>query len=122
MNFEINKYLLRKMGWYDYSYSIGLGQKIGNKYTLFDSDPLVRFFIDQENIRKCFIIKELSPQEKQKSKNLYKFIIADYNGGLPDMKTFEFNSNEELFKLIIKYEACNEDYQRHFKINKLLNK
>jgi hypothetical protein len=110
------------MGWYDYSYSIGLGQKIGNKYTLFDSDPFVRFFIDQESIKKCFIIKELSPQEKQKSKNSYKFIIADYNNGLPDIETLEFNSNEELFKMVIKYEACNEDYQRHFKINKLLNK
>jgi len=120
MKFEINTYLLRKMGWYDYSYSIGLGQRIGNKYTLFESDPLVRFFIDREDISVCFIIKELSPSEKQKSKKLYKFIIADYNSGLPDMKTFEFNSNEELFKLIIKYEACNDDYQRHFKINKLL--
>lgn len=108
------------MGWCDYSYSIGIGQK--NGITLFDSDPFVRFFIDKEIIKKCFIIKELSPQEKQKSKKLYKFIIADYNNGLPDIKTFELSSNEELFKLIIKYEACDEDYQRHFKINKLLNK
>lgn len=122
MEFEINTYLLRKMGWYDYSYSIGIGQKIGKNYTLFDSDPFVRFFIDKENIKKCFIIKELSPNEKQKTKKSYKFIVADYKDDLPEMKTFEFSSNEELFKLIIKYEACNEDYQRHFKINKLLNK
>lgn len=120
MIFEINKYLLNKMGWFTYSYSIGIGFKEG--FNLFEDDDLVRFFIDIKDKKKCFVIKELNDYEKQKSKNTYKFIIADYNDGLPTMTIEELNSNEELFLMIIKYEACNEEYQRHFKINKLLNK
>jgi CRP-like cAMP-binding protein len=33
---------------------------------------------------------------------------------------FLIKTNLELFKLIIKYEAFSEDYQRHFRINKIL--
>jgi hypothetical protein len=119
MKFEINKYLLRKMGWVDYYYSTGIGLKHG--LNLFESDDLVRFFIDIKDRGMCFLIKELSDFEKQKSKNTYKFIIADYKEGLPDISFVEFNSNDNLFKLVIKHEACNGEYERHFKINKLLN-
>lgn len=122
MNFEINKYLLNKMGWFEYSYSIGLGLDIGLNYSLFESDELVRFFIDRKSMKKCFVIKELSEEEKQKSKNTYKFIVVDYHNGDPVMEVTEFNSNEELFTMVIEYEACDDEYQRHFKINKLLNK
>ena len=120
MIFEINKYLLNKMGWFTYSYSIGIGFKEG--FNLFEADELVRFFIDIPSRKKCFVIKELSDYEKQKSKNTYKFIIANYTDGFPTMKVEEFNSNEKLFSFVIEHEACNEEYQRHFKINKLLNK
>ena len=53
-----------------------------------------------------------NPTKKLISKNLYKFVVGK--------KSTEFNSNIELIKLIIEHEACNEEYQRHFKINKLL--
>lgn len=122
------------MGWITYSQSRGI--RIGNSITftkpikplegvLFDEDPLVRFFFDDKEKKVCYVIKELSDNEKQKSKNLYKFVSVDYSEyGIEDWKPkfqlYEVSSNEELFKLVIKYEACNEEYKRHFKINKLL--
>lgn len=120
MNFEINKYLLMKMGWVEYYYSIGIGLKHG--LNLFESDDLVRFFIDVKDRKMCYLIKELSDFEKQKSKNTYKFIITDYTSDVPDISFVEFNSNDKLFKMIIKNEACSSEYERHFKINKLLNR
>ncbi len=36
------------------------------------------------------------------------------------MNIVEFNSNEELWKLVIENEACGENYQRHFRLNKIL--
>ena len=74
MNFEINKYLLRKMGWVDYYYSIGIGLKQG--LNIFESDDLVRFFINIPHRKMCYLVKELSDFEKQKSKNTYKFILS----------------------------------------------
>lgn len=118
MNFEINKYLLNKMGWVTYSQVRGIGLML--THSLFENDPLVRFFIDISDKKICYIIKELSDSEKQKSKKLYKFIVADYNDGLPDIVVIEFNSNHEMFTLIIEHEACGDEYQRHFKLNKLL--
>lgn len=120
MNFEINKYLLMKMGWVEYYYSIGIGLKHG--LNLFESDDLVRFFIDIKDKKMCYLIKELSDFEKQKSKNTYKFIITDYTSDTPSISFVEFNSNDSLFLLIIENGACNGEYERHFKINKLLNK
>ncbi len=76
----------------------------------FDDNELVKFYIRKETI--YILIKELSEEEKQISKNLYKFVIGN--------NSIEFNSNIELLKLIIEHEACNEEYQRHFKINKIL--
>ena len=95
--------LLRKMGWTDHS-SPTLNSPI------FDDDDLVRFYIRPETI--YFFIKDISEEEKQKSKNLYKFVIGK--------QEFLFNSNIELLRLIIKNEACNEEYKRHFRLNKLL--
>ncbi len=117
MNFEINKYLLNKMGWVTYSQVRGIGLML--KHSLFENDPLVRFFIDISDKKKCYVIKELSESEKQKSKNTYKFIITDYDGST-NIIVFEFNSNHEMFTLIIEHEACGDEYQRHFKLNKLL--
>lgn len=134
--FEINVYLLNKMGWINYSQVRGI--RIGNSIhklnpifppIAFDDDPLVRHFYDDVDSKVCYVIKELSTNEKQNTENLYKFIIMDYKliDSLGDPKDFkpsfeinQFESNESLFKLVIKYEACNEEYKRHFKINKLL--
>ena len=125
--FEINKFLLRKMGWVDYCRSTGIGLYItcinNNKIlNLFEDDDLIKFFIDIKDRKFCYLIKELSDFEKQKSKNTYKFIITDYIDQLPVIDYVEFNSNESLFKMIIINEACNDEYERHFKINKLLNR
>lgn len=95
--FQINSILLIKMGWSD-----NRTWKIRN--------DLVKFYIRTSTI--FILIKELSEEEKQISKNLYKFIVGE--------KSIEFNSNIELLKLIIEHEACNEEYQRHFRINKIL--
>ena len=46
-----------------------------------------------------------------------KLIFSDKSIKLPTGATVP-----DAFLKIIKYEACNEEYQRHFKINKLLNK
>lgn len=115
--FEINSYMINKMGWLNYSNHRGIGEGLN----AFDSDLLVRYFIHAKSYKICYLIKELSNDEKQKSKNLYKFIKMDYN----DQKNYiftttEFNSNYEMFNLIIQNEACNTTYQRHIKLNKIL--
>lgn len=106
------------MGWIAYSKFRGIG--LGSLF--FDNDPFVRFFIHFNDKKICYLIKELSNNEKQKHKKLYKFIILDYNIiENPIFKTSLFSSNQEMFHLIIKHGACSEDYQRHFKINKIIN-
>lgn len=124
--FEINSYILQKMGWTMYYTSYGLGPNLAN---LFNDDDLVRFFILDDVKKLCYIIKEMSPDEKQKTKNSYKFIRFNIPSELKlvdikklNLKVDFFNSNESLIKLVIENEACNEDYQRHFKLNKILNK
>lgn len=101
--------ILRKMGWTDNS-SPTFNSPI------FDHDcGVVKFYIKSSKDKKQFeyiFIKELSLEEKQISKNLYKFVVGK--------QEVEFNSNIELMKLIIENEACNEEYKRHFKINRLL--
>ena len=79
-------------------------------HACFEPNELVKFYIRPKTI--YIFIKELTEKEKLISKNLYKFVVGK--------NSIEFNSNVELIKLIIEHEACNEDYKRHFKINKLL--
>jgi hypothetical protein len=69
-----------------------------------------------------FVIKELSNLEKQKTKKLYKFIKVDLSNDPPKFEINEFDSNLELFSLIKKNEAGNKEYERYFKLNKILNK
>lgn len=123
--FEINSYIIQKMGWFDYSSTRGLyhNRWTSNKkksYSLFDSDEYVRYFIEFENRNEFFVIKELTKEEKQNSKNRYKFITVNKTDDNVLFTIEEFNSNEELFKLIIENEACVENYQRHFRLNKIL--
>ena len=101
--FQINSMILRKMGWTNHSSFTFNSPK-------FDDNELVKFYIRPKTI--YIFIKELTEKEKLISKNLYKFVVGE--------NSIEFNSNVELIKLIIEHEACNEEYQRHFKINKLL--
>jgi len=95
--------ILRKMGWTDHSSFTFNSPKFGD-------NELVKFYIRPKTI--YIFIKELTEKEKLISKNLYKFVVGQ--------NSIEFNSNVELIKLIIEHEACKEEYQRHFKINKLL--
>ena len=95
--------ILRKMGWTDHSSPTFNSPR-------FDDNELVKFYIRPKTI--YIFIKELTEKEKLISKNLYKFVVGK--------NSIEFNSNVELIKLIIEHEACKEEYQRHFKINKLL--
>ena len=123
--FEINSYIIQKMGWFDYSPTRGLyhnrwTQKKKKSYNLFDGDEYVRYFIEFENRNEFFVIKELTKEEKQSSKNRYKFITVYQTDDDVLFTVKEFNSNKELFKLIIDNEACNSDYERHFRLNKIL--
>ena len=101
--FQINSMLLRKMGWIDHSSFTFNSPK-------FDDNDLVKFYIKSK--KNYIFVKELTEEEKQISKNSYKFVVGK--------KSIEFNSNIEMLRLIIENEACNEDYKRHFKLNKLL--
>jgi hypothetical protein len=121
--FEINSYVIQKMGWIEYSPTRGLyhnGTISSKKYNLFDDDEYVRYFIEFENRNEFFVIKELTKEEKQNSKNRYKFITVNQTEDDVLFVVEEFNSNEELFKLIIDNEACNSDYERQFRLNKIL--
>lgn len=93
------------MGWITYSsYRFNLKIDINLK----DS---ILFFIVDDSINRIYLITE------QSEKNLYNFIVCD---DIKVKKEFKLKSNIELFKLIIEYNACNNQYQRHFNINKIL--
>ena len=101
--FQINSMLLRKMGWIDHSSPTFNSPR-------FNDNDVVKFYIRPGTI--YIFIKELSEEEKQISKNSYKFVVGK--------REIQFNSNIEMLRLIIENEACNEDYKRHFKLNKIL--
>jgi hypothetical protein len=115
----VNEYLLNKMGW-----------RHAQPYTktTFKYDEQVKYFIEFTDKYLSYIIKENLPEEKQKSNFEYKFIIMEYHPDIinrfskprPKFKIIEFTNNSDLLKLIIKYEACCEEYKRHFRINKIL--
>lgn len=86
---------------------------------VFDDDNLVKFFFNDEHRKIYFVIKSLSPKEKQKSKFLYKFIIMEYQNE-PSTKVVKCSNNNQVLSLIIKNLACNDEYKRHFNINKIL--
>lgn len=117
--FEINSHMIHKMGWWLYHPNLGLGFDYPG---LFVNDNWVRFFFIDKSNDMIFIIKEMTPKEKQKTKSLYKFIEFNYNdiknSTPPNIKNF--NSNQQLWKLIIENEAYGENYKRHFRLNKIL--
>lgn len=114
------------MGWVDYSPTRGLYLnrvlKTKKTYNLFQDDPLVRFFIEFEGLNNFFVIKELTKEEKQNSKKPYKLVSVSILNDKARFKSFEFSSNLEMLSLIINHSACNDQYQRHFKVNKILKK
>lgn len=116
--------MIQKMGWWLYYPHIGLGLQYPG---LFNNDKFVRFFYINKEENFIFIIKEMTTDEKQLSKNLYKFIqftIPDFNDPIKlkntSMKIDNFSTNEELWRLVIDNEACDPKYRRHFRLNKIL--
>lgn len=118
MMFELNSHMIQKMGWFCYHPSVGLGVDFPG---LFSNDKLVRFFFIDRTKNIIFLIKEMTSDEKQKTKKEYKFIdfVIPVNSDTK-MNVVEFTSNGELWKIIIENEACSEDYQRQFRLNKIL--
>jgi thiamine pyrophosphokinase len=115
--------MLQKMGWTRYYSSFGLGQPYIN---LFNEDDQVRYFLIDKERSFVFIIKEMTPDEKQKNNSEYKFIRFNLPKNLNqfDIKKLKFkidnfSSNVELIKLIISNEAGDEQYKRHFKLIKI---
>ncbi len=118
------------MGWSQYDSYWGLRSTFYNLYNLFQGDDMIKFFIIDSEKNLCFLIKEMSVKEKQKTKKLYKFIsfvipseelknkIIRKEEKL-NLDVHFFDSNEELFKLIIQNESCNDEYKRNFRINKI---
>ena len=121
--FEINSYMLQKMGWTRYYSSFGLGQHYIN---LFSDDNQVRYFLIDKDRSLAFIIKEMTPEEKQKNNSEYNFIRFNLPKNLNQLdikklkfKIDNFSSNVELIKLVISNEAGDEQYKRHFKLIKI---
>jgi hypothetical protein len=106
----INTIILNKFGWserrffWDKPFAISDLQHKDIKY-----DYLDKFFIIQNPDTMAFFFVMV------KDKDIVKKEVE-----LTKCEMFLIKTNQELFKLIIKYEAFSEDYQRHFRINKIL--
>ncbi len=109
--FEINSLILYKYGWTEYKFlHRGLIFPNLSSYNVSD-DHNIKYIIEVDD--SVFYIQQIA-------KNQYKFISIDKNR--QRTKDIVFESNIELMKLVIEHSACTEDYKRHFKINKILNK
>ncbi len=113
------------MGWTPYHSFHGipvLGKH--KKINVLENKDLIKFHIYDQEKKVCFIINEQTIKEKQISNKLYNFIIIELfdDNKSTSTKMIQFSSNEELLKLIMEHEACDEEYQRHFRINKILKK
>jgi DNA replication initiation complex subunit (GINS family) len=66
---------------------------------------LIRYHLYDLGRKVCFIIKELTSEEKQISNKLYNFIVIELLESKTDSsKTFHFSTNQELIKLVIEHE------------------
>lgn len=100
-----------------------------NKFGWIQNDPLWdRTYIIRDiyisDIQYIFLEKYFII-ENPNTKAHFFVIVEDENienneVKMMDCKMTLFKTNLELFKLIIKYEAFSENYQRHFRINKIL--
>ena len=117
--FELNRIFIRKIGWSEYQE--GYWRPTISIKNLSNQPAKVLYFIQPINSEKTFLITELS--NKQKAFVEYKFVIANSNKSeidFLDSIQIDIKSNVELMKLIKDFEACNEEYKRHFKLNKIL--
>ena len=116
--FEINKMFICKIGWSEYTGSLWR-PPISIKNIL-DTENVI-YYIQPLNSEKTFLISESS--NKQNKFKQYKLIIAKTNKSevdLLDSIQIQIKSNLDLMRLIRDFEACNEEYKRHFKLNKIL--
>lgn len=115
--------ILRKMGWSEYREGFWRPTISFKNVNLSGSDQSIKvlYYIQPLNSEKTFIITEFL--DKQKSIVEYKFIIVNSNKPEVDILNsiqIEIKSNVELMTLIKDFEACNEEYKRYFKLNKIL--
>lgn len=121
--FELNKMLLSKTGWFEYQEGYSKPTiPIKNLHLKGENQSLkVIYKIQPLNSEKTFLITEFS--DKQKAFTEYKFVISNSNKLEIDFlysTQMDIKSNIDLMRLIKDFEACNEEYKRHFKLNKLL--
>ena len=121
--FQLNLMILRKMGWSEYREGFWRPTISFKNVNLSGSDQSIKviYYIQPLNSEKTFIITQFL--DKQKSIVEYKFIIANSNKPEVDILNsiqIEIKSNVELMTLIKDFEACNEEYKRYFKLNKIL--
>ena len=121
--FQINSMLLRKMGWSEYQEGYWKPTiLIKNLHLKGENQSFnVIYTIQPLNSEKTFLITEFS--DKQKAFMEYKFVIVNSNKpeiDFLDSTQMDIKSNIDLMRLIKDFEACNEEYKRHFKLNKLL--
>jgi hypothetical protein len=106
----INTIILYKFGWVERSFfwnkpfTITDLQHKDIKYDFFD-----KFFIIQNPDTMAYFFVIVKDED-----------IVKKEVELTKCEMFLIKTNQELFKLIIKYEAFSENYQRHFRINKIL--
>lgn len=119
--FELNRMFIRKMGWTEYSEFWKQSITFKN-VTIFENNQSleVMYYIQPHNSKKTFVITRFS--DKQKAFTEYKFVITDKKSEIDmlDSIQIEIKSNMDLMRLVKDFEACNEEYKRHFKLNKLL--
>ena len=111
---NINTIILNKFGWSERRFSWGKPfAVIDLEHKCIKYDYSDKFFIIQNPDTMAYffvIVKDEDIKTKGKSKEVE----------LTKCEMFLIKTNQELFKLIIKHEAFSEDYQRHFRINKIL--
>ena len=111
---DINEIILYKFGWdkcrfWNKPFLITDFKKNDIKYDFLD-----KFFIIQnpDTLAHFFVVL--------KDEDIVKSITSKPSLEIKKCEMFLIKTNQELFKLIIKYEAFSENYQRHFRINKIL--
>jgi hypothetical protein len=121
--FELNRIFIRKMGWSEYHEDCWRPAISIKNLNLKGEDESfnVIYMIQPVNSEKTFLITEFS--DKQKAFIEYKFVIVNSNKleiDFLDSTQVDIKSNIDLMRLIKDFEACKEEYKRHFKLNKLL--
>lgn len=108
---------IKKIGWIEYVNAWSPAISIKNIRDLEN----ILYYIQPFDSEKIFLISNFL--DKQNETNEYKFIIVNSLGTEVDILnsiSIKIKSNTDLMKLIIDFEACNDQYKRHFKLNKIL--